>query len=431
MVDPAQKHLVIVGGGFAGLYAAKHLKNTNLRITLIDRRNFHLFQPLLYQVATGGLSPGDIAYPLRAVLKGNPRAHVIQDKVVDVLPDQKRVVLREGGELSFDYLLLATGVRHQYFGNEHWSDAAPGLKTIEDALEVRRRILSAFEEAERTEDPERRKYLLRFVIVGAGPTGVELAGALGELAHYTMRRNFRTIDPADAEVILVEGSDRVLPPYAPVLSAKAQRALEKLGVTVMSGTRVTDISSNTITLQRGDGEPESLAAGTVLWAAGVKATAFGRRVAEQTGAETDRAGRIKVTPELTIPGHPYIYVLGDLAHIEQKNGNLVPGVAPAAMQMGKYAAKAVAARLAGKEPAPFRYFDKGSMAVIGRNAAIAQIANLKLSGFPAWMIWAFIHIHFLIEFGNKMVVSMQWGWNYFTRKRGARLITGKFTPNPD
>lgn len=430
MTDSTLKHLVIVGGGFAGLYAAKTLQKKNIRITLIDRRNFHLFQPLLYQVATGGLSPGDIAYPLRAVLKHNPRARVIQDKVVDVRPASNEIVLKDGGTLSYDYLLLATGVRHQYFGNEQWSESAPGLKTIEDALEVRRRILSAFEEAERSDDPQRRQQLLRFVIVGAGPTGVELAGALAELAQYTMKRNFRHINPADAEVILVEGSDRVLPPYAPKLSTKAKAALESLGVTVRTATRVTNVDETTITLEH-NAQTETLAAGTILWAAGVKATVFGRRVAERTETETDRAGRLLVTPELTVPKYNNIYVLGDLAHVRQQNGAQVPGVAPAAMQMGRYAAKSILARIAGKPTKPFNYFDKGSLAVIGRNAAIAEINGLKLSGFFAWLIWAFIHIHFLIEFGNKMIVSMQWGWNYLTRKRGARLITGKFTPNPD
>ena len=423
-------HIVIIGGGFGGLYAAKQLKRVKARVTLVDKRNFHLFQPLLYQVATGGLSPGDIASPIRAVLKKYPHVSVLKDEVRGIEPDKKRLILK-GGELSYDYLIVATGVRHHYFGNSPWGSHAPGLKTIEDALEMRRRILNAFEEAEKLDDPELRAELKRFVIVGAGPTGVELAGALAELAHATMHRNFRNIDPSRVDIVLVEGTDRVLPPYPPDLSAKAQNALEKLGVKIMTKTFVTDIQDRNVRLKRADGSEETLRAATVLWAAGVKANRFGEALAAKTGAEADRSGRIAVQPDLSLPGYDHILVVGDLAQIIQPNGKQVPGVAPAAMQMGRYAASRVRDMIAGRPSKPFTYFDKGSLAVIGRNAAVADLNVLKLSGLPAWLIWAFIHIHFLIEFGNKMIVSTQWAWNYLTRKRGARLITGKFTPEED
>jgi len=415
-------HIVIIGGGFGGLYCAKFLVKLPVRVTLIDRRNFHLFQPLLYQVATGGLSPGDIASPLRSIFKRNPNMQVLKAQVTELDPDQKKVVY-EGGTLSYDYLVVATGVKHHYFGNESWSHRAPGLKTVEDALVMRQHILRAFEKAELEKDPERRAALLRFVIVGGGPTGVELAGALAELAHATMKREFREFQSRQAEIILVEGVDQVLPSYPKALANKAAASLRKLGVLIKLETRVTEIEPEKIKLQPKSGPAESLSAATVLWAAGVKATRFGEALAERTGSERDRTGRIVVSPDLSLPKHPEIFVIGDLAHFKAKNGTPLPGVAPVAMQQGRHLARMFRNKLAGKPTKAFRYINKGSLAVIGRNAAVAELPLGRLWGWPAWMAWAFIHIHYLIGFGNKFLVGFQWFWNYITKKRGARLIT--------
>jgi NADH dehydrogenase len=416
-------HVVIIGGGFGGLYAAKALRRAPVEVTLIDKRNFHLFQPLLYQVATGGISPGDIASPLRAVLHRQKYTRVIAAEAVDVLPDEKKVVLSDG-ELPYDTLIVATGVEPFYFGNV-WEEIAPGLKTVEDALNIRRRIFLAFEAAEREPDPQKRREWMTFVIIGGGPTGVELAGAIGELSKNTLRDDFRHIRPPDAEIILLEGKDRILLTYPPKLSDKAVTALKKLGVTVQTDTFVTDIDGNVVTLQH-KGEEEQLYSRTIIWAAGVKATPMGRILAERTGVELDRMGRVIVNPDLTLPDCPEILVIGDLAHYV-KDGQPLPGVAQVAMQQGQYAADLIEARLKQKEPPTFRYNDKGNLAVIGRNAAVADIRGLHISGFLAWYIWIFIHIQFLIEFGNKVMVMVQWAWTYLTRKRGARLITG---PDP-
>ncbi|PIQ25093.1 FAD-dependent oxidoreductase [bacterium (Candidatus Blackallbacteria) CG17_big_fil_post_rev_8_21_14_2_50_48_46] len=423
-VKPA--HIVIIGGGFGGLYAAQNLKQAPARMTLIDRRNFHLFQPLLYQVATGGLSPANISAPLRAILKKQKNTAVLLAEVQAIDPANRQVHFSDGESLSYDYLVVATGASHNYFGNAHWEPHAPGLKTIEDATEIRRRVLLAFESAERETDPERRKAWLRFVVVGGGPTGVELAGALGEIAHETLRDNFRQIDPAQAEILLVEAGERILAPYAPELSEKARQSLEKLGVQVLLKTAVTEIQAGQITLKQAS--ETQLATHTVLWGAGVQASPLGQVLAQATGVELDRAGRVKVAPDLSVPGYPEIFVIGDLACVMQA-GKQVPGVAPAAMQEGKYVARLLRQKLADPQAqtTPFHYLDKGSMATIGRSLAVVQVGNLKFSGFVAWGMWLFIHILYLVEFTNRLLVLLQWGWNYLSRNRSARLITGEQT----
>ncbi|MGG6294079.1 NAD(P)/FAD-dependent oxidoreductase [Leptolyngbya sp. AN02str] len=418
-----QHRVVIVGGGFGGLYAAKALGSSNVDVTLIDKRNFHLFQPLLYQVATGTLSPADISSPLRAVLNRHKNVHVLMDEVVDLDPHAQEIMTKTG-RVPYDTVVVATGVSHFYFGNEHWKEMAPGLKTVEDALEIRRRIFMAFEAAEKETDPEKRKAWLTFVVVGGGPTGVELAGAIAELAFHTLTKDFRKFDTREAQILLLEGMDRVLPPYAPELSTKAKEALTHLGVTVKTSTLVTDISEHTVTLKQGDTE-ERLEARTILWAAGVKASGMGKILAARTGAQLDRAGRVIVEPDLSVPNYPNIHVVGDLAHFAHQGDRPLPGVAPVAMQQGEYMAHLIQNRVNSQTVAPFVYQDKGSLAVIGQNAAVVDLGFVKFSGFMAWLTWVFAHIYYLIEYDNKMIVMLQWGWNYFTRSRGARLITGE------
>ena len=417
---PNRKQVLIVGGGFAGLAAAQTLSRTPVDITLVDRRNFHLFQPLLYQVATGGLSPADIASPLRGVLSGQINVRVNQGEATDIDPTLQTVTV-DGKPFHYDYLLVATGAKHHYFGNDHWEQSAPGLKTVEDALEIRRRVLSAFEQAELEQDPERREALITFVVVGGGPTGVELAGALGELAHHTLRNDFRTLDTSAAKILLVEGADRLLQNYTPKSSQHAAESLERLGVTVLTETQVQDVKPGRVKIVLRDGE-QMIRAETILWGAGVRASTFGRRLASATDAKSDRLGRIEVERDLSVPGYPNVFVLGDLAHFEQ-DGQPVPGVAPAAMQQGKYVANLIRRRLKGKLTRPFRYKDHGSMAVIGRAAAVAELGSLKLRGYVAWLIWLFIHLINLVEFRSRILVLIQWGWSYFTRNRSARLIT--------
>lgn len=413
-------HVVIVGGGFGGLYAAKALARAPVRTTLIDKRNFHLFQPLLYQVATGGLSPGDICSPLRAVLRRQKNTTVFKVKATDILPDERKVIL-DNGELEYDTLIVATGLTKFYFGHDEWAESAPGLKTLEDALEIRRQVLMAFEQAERESDPVKQRACLTFLVVGGGPTGVELAGALAELANHTLKNDFKNIDATQAQILLLEGTDRILPVYHPSLSAKAQASLKRLGVQVRTNTLLTDIENGAVTLRRGD-QTEQISACAVLWAAGMRADPMGQIIAQRTNAELDRMGRVMVEPDLSVSGYPELLVIGDLAHVVQ-DGQPLPGVAPVAMQQGQYAAKLIERRLVGDPPPPFRYNDKGSLAVIGRNAAVAQVRGFRFSGFVAWLLWIFIHIAYLIEFDNRLLVMFQWAWNYFTRKRGARLIT--------
>jgi NADH dehydrogenase len=422
-ITRAIHRVVIIGGGFGGLHAAKTLAKCPVDVTLIDRRNFHLFQPLLYQVAAGGLSPANIAAPLRAVLKRQRNTRVLLAEARDIDVANRRVVLDEG-VLDYDSLIVATGARHYYFGNAGWETLAPGLKTIEDATEIRRRILLAFEAAERETDVEIRRAWLTFVVVGGGPTGVELAGTLSELAHHTLRGNFRAINPASARIFLVEGLDRILPTYPPSLSEKAKTELDRLGVAVRTSTLVTQIDGVSVTLKAGE-HSEMVPARTVLWAAGVMASSLGKRLAASTGVCLDRAGRVCVESDLTIAGHPEIFVIGDLAAFTHQSGKPLPGVAPVAIQQGRYAARLIAARLRGQTLPAFRYIDYGNMATIGRASAVADLGWLRFSGFLAWLAWLFIHLLKLIEFENRVLVLMQWAWNYFTRNRSARLVTGK------
>lgn len=416
-------HVVIVGGGFGGLYAAKALRHAPVRVTLVDRRNFHLFQPLLYQVATGGVSAGDIAYPLRSIFARERHISVIMGEVIDIDVPQRQAILRDG-DLSYDTLLLSPGSMSQYFGHDAWEQYAPPLKTVEDALEIRRKIFLSFEAAEREPDPERRQAFMTFVIVGGGPTGVELAGTLGELAHGTLKHDFRAIDPAQARIILVESGPRILAPFPPELSAKAEVALKRLGVTVQANTLVTDVHEGQVTMRRGD-STETLQTETILWTAGVKSSPLGETLAKRAGAELDRAGRVKVAPDFTLPGHPEIFVIGDLAHAADDEGKALPGLASVAIQEGRYVGKAIGDRVQGRVPADFRYVDKGNLAIIGRNAGVADFGRFRVTGFPAWLLWLFVHIYYLIGFDNKLLVLFQWAWNYVTRKRGAQLITGR------
>jgi NADH dehydrogenase len=425
----AKHRVVIVGGGFGGLYAAKALGKARVEVTLLDRRNFHLFQPLLYQVATGGLSPANIASPLRAVLKRQRNTRVLLGEVVDFDLGRRLAVLRDGTAVPYDSLIVATGSRHSYFGHPEWEKYAPSLKTVEDATTMRQRILYAFEAAERTTDLEQRHAWLTFVIVGGGPTGVELAGAVAEVARSTLRGNFRSIDPRRARILLVEGTDRILPTYPPRLSAKAAAALADLGATVRTGTLVTDIQPDCVTLKTGD-HTETVRTHTVLWGAGVEASSLGKVLARATGASLDRAGRILVQPDLSLPGHPEVFVIGDLANYPYQTGKPLPGLAPVAMQQGRYVANRVVRRLTGQATAPFHYRDRGTMATIGRASAVADLGWVYLSGFIAWLAWLFIHILYLIEFENRVLVLWQWAWNYFTRNRSARLITGTVVKDP-
>jgi NADH dehydrogenase len=421
----APRHrVVILGGGFAGLNAAQKLKRAPVDVTLIDRRNFHLFQPLLYQVATGSLSPGEIAAPLRGVLSRQKNTQVLLGEAVDIDPDAKRVILRDGAAFEYDSLIVATGSKTSYYGCDQWKEWAPSLKTVEEATEIRHKILYAFEWAERAQTEEEARAWLTFIIVGAGATGMELAGALGEIANETLKRDFRKINPREARIILMEGGSRVLAAYPERLSAKAEDLVKRLGVEIMKGVMVTDINGQGVTYKHGDSIGK-LAARTVLWAGGVDITSFGKQLGVRTHAETDKVGRIKVKPDLTIPNYPDIFIAGDLALSQKPNGSPLPGVAQVAIQGGAYAAKAIRARVEGKAaPPPFRYFDKGDLAVIGRAAAIANIFGLQVSGLLAWLIWLFVHLMYIVEFQNRVLVFVQWGFEYLTFSRGARLITG-------
>jgi NADH:ubiquinone reductase (H+-translocating) len=402
----APKHRVLIlGGGFAGLNAAQKLKRAPVEVTLVDRRNFHLFQPLMYQVATGSLSPGEIAAPLRGVLSSQKNACVLLGEAVDIEPDAKRVILRDGATLDYDSLIVATGSKTSYYGNDAWREWAPSLKTVEEATAIRHKILYAFEWAERSATEAEARAWLTFVIVGAGATGLELAGALAEIANETLRHDFRRINPTEAQIILMEGGSRVLASYPEGLSAKAEELVTRLGVKVMKNVMVTSIDAQGVAYKKGDAI-EKLEARTVLWAGGVTTTTFGRKMAERMRCETDKGGRMKVNPDLTVPGYPDVFITGDLAFVLGKDSKPLPGVAQVAIQGGGYAAKVIRARVEGK-PAlpPFHYFDKGDMAVIGRAAAVANIFGFRVSGLLAWLIWLFIHLMYIVEFQNRLLVS--------------------------
>jgi NADH:ubiquinone reductase (H+-translocating) len=415
-VDP---HVIIAGGGFGGLYAARAFRHAPVRVTLLDRKNHHTFQPLLYQVATAALSPGDIASPIRWILRHQPNVEVQLAELRGVEVARRTVILTDG-EMSYDYLILATGSTHAYFGHEEWREAAPGLKSLEDALEIRRRVLMAFERAEREVDPSRRLALLTFVVVGGGPTGVELAGALAEISRQSLARNFRHFDPGSARVVLLEGGPSLLAAFPESLRTATSQHLEQLGVDVRTGSVVTRVSPGEVEVAG-----ESIEAATVLWAAGVAASSVGRTL----GVATDRAGRVLVQQDLTIPGHPEVFVVGDLASLNGRDSKPLPGVAQVAIQMGKHSARNIRRAIAGKPHLPFKYVDLGNMATIGRGFAIADFGWLRLKGWIAWLAWLFVHIMNLIGFRNRIVVLVQWAWAYFSYQRAIRLITGS-DPEP-
>jgi NADH dehydrogenase len=420
-----RKHqVVILGGGFGGLNAAQKLKRAPVEVTLIDRRNFHLFQPLLYQVATGSLSPGEIAAPLRGVLSRQKNTQVLLGEAADIDPHAKRVILRDGASFPYDSLIVSTGSQTSYYGNDGWREWAPSLKSVEEATAIRHKILYAFECAERSMNKEDARAWLTFVIVGAGATGLELAGALAEIANETLKNDFRHINPREARIILMEGGPRVLAAFPEDLSVKAERLVSRLGVEVKKGVMVSCIDADGVTYKSGD-ESKRLPARTVLWAGGVTTNDFGRKLGERIKADTDRSGRIKVNTDLTVPGYPDIFITGDLSLSLGKDGKPLPGVAQVAIQGGGYAAKTIRARLKGKKDIkPFHYFNKGDMAVIGRAAAVANILGLHLAGLFAWLTWLFIHLIYIVEFQSRVLVFVQWGFEYLTFSRGARLITG-------
>lgn len=416
--------VIIIGGGFGGLCAAQTLRSAPVDVTVIDRRNYHLFQPLLYQVATGSLSPGEVAAPLRGVLRRQKNTRVLLGDVQDIDPGSKRVLLADGASFEFDSLIVASGSTSFYYGNDQWQKWAPGLKSLEEATTIRHKILYAFEVAERIPDPAQRRAWLTFVIVGAGPTGVELAGAIGEIARETLKNDFRSICPEDARIILLDGAPRLLMPFPEDLAQKAERSLAKLGVEVKTGAMVKNVDRESVTWEFGD-RVERLASRTVIWAGGVTVAPLGRTLAKRAGAETDRGGRIKVGPDLTIANFPDIYVVGDLACSLDSDGKPLGGVAQVAMQQGTYAAKAIVRKIRGKPPQkPFKYFDKGNLAVIGRAAAVANVFGIHLWGLPAWLVWVFIHLMYIVEFQSRIVVFIQWAIQDITFSRGARLITG-------
>jgi NADH dehydrogenase len=429
--------VLVVGGGFGGLRAVQRLRRSPVEITLIDRRNFHLFQPLTYQVATGALSPSEVAYPLRALFKAAPNVRVMMAEVTGFDLDAREVRLSgvagvaAPSNLPYDTLIVAAGSSYAYYGHEAWREFAAEVKSLESALGVRSQILTAFERAEVEPDPEARAAELTFVVVGGGPTGVEMAGQIRELAR-DLKGNFRAIDPRTARVLLVETTDRLLGTFPPSLSAKTARSLERLGVTPTLGRSVVDIDADGVTLESADGAHERVAAKTVIWAAGVQGSGLARELGEHTGAEVDRAGRVTVQPDLTLPGRPEVIVLGDMVRVRNADGGVanLPGVAPVAIQQGKYAAKLVRNRLRGRQTSPFRYFDKGNLATIGRGRAVAAVGPFKLSGLLAWMVWLVVHLWYLIGYQNRLVVMIRWSFSFFSHGRGARLITKAWPPDP-
>lgn len=421
----APHRVVIVGGGFAGLHAAQALGKSGHAVTLLDKRNFQLFQPLLYQVATGSLPPGDIAIPQRVVLRKYPNVRVIQATAYDLDPARK-ILKHEYGELPYDTLVAATGVKHHYFGHDEWKAFAPGLKTVEHAIEIRHKIFKAFELAEVTEDEQTRRELMTFVVVGGGPTGVELAGAIGELAHRTMVKDFRRIDPRSARVLLIEGAKDVLPVFPPKLRIAARASLEQLGVSVITEGMVEEVGAEFVRYRKGEAS-ETVRTHTILWAAGVRASQFGEILVTRSGAQADRGGRVLVGPDCALPGHPDVFVIGDMAKLTDVAGRDVPGLAPAAIQQGRYVAQVLKARARGQTPKPFKYRDLGTMAVIGMNHAVGDLGFMKVRGVIGWFIWAFVHVMSLIDSEQRVRVFVQWAWKYFTRRQGDRLITGNPT----
>jgi NADH:ubiquinone reductase (H+-translocating) len=425
------ERVVVVGGGFGGLQAVLKLRGAPVEVTLVDRRNFHLFQPLTYQVATGALSPGEIAYPLRAIFKRHRNVRVVLADVSDIDLDARELHLRPVAEvpapasIAYDTLIVAGGSRYSYFGHDDWSEFAAEVKSLESALTVRSRILIAFEAAETELDPQRRATWLTFVVVGGGPTGVEMAGQIAELARDTLRRDFRAVDPRTGRILLIEAADRLLTSFAPSLSAKAARSLRRLGVTPLLGCTVVGVEDGAVIIDDGGGQPERIPTRTVVWAAGVAASTLAARLGELTGAELDPAGRVAVEPDLTLPGHPEVFALGDMVRVRGPDGSVVtlPGVAPVAMQQGRYAAQVVRSRLRSHDTPPFHYRDKGNLATIGRGAAVAEIRRLRLSGFIAWVTWLVVHLWYLIGFQNRVLVFVRWSFSFATHGRGARLIT--------
>ncbi|HEY4427531.1 MAG TPA: NAD(P)/FAD-dependent oxidoreductase [Solirubrobacteraceae bacterium] len=436
MSEAGVHRVVIVGGGFGGLQAAQHLRRAAVEITLVDRRNFHLFQPLTYQVATGALSPGEIAYPLRAIFKRDRNIRVLMAEASDVDLDARELRLEPVDgfpappSLSYDTLIVSGGSRYSFFGHDEWGRYAEEVKSLESALLARSRILSAFEAAEMEPDEQRRESWLTFVVVGGGPTGVEMAGQIAELARDTLKRDFRVIDPRNGRILLIEATDRVLVSFPPSLSAKARRSLERLGVTTLLDRTVVGVDGAAVTVRDGAGQVERIPARTVIWAAGVTASPLAATLARRSGAELDRAGRVTVEPDLTLPGHPEVFALGDMVRVRGADGvvRVLPGVAPAAMQEGRYAAKVTRARLRGAQSAPFRYRDKGNLATIGRAAAVADIKGLRLSGFIAWVTWLLVHLWYLVGFQNRIVVFIRWMFSFAAHGRGARLITEEMAP---
>jgi NADH dehydrogenase len=429
--DASAHRVVVVGGGFGGLQAALRLRRARVEITLVDRRNFHLFQPLTYQVATGALSPGEIAYPLRAIFKRAPNVSILMAEATEVDLDARELHLAPAdgvpapGPIPYDTLIVAGGSRYSYFGHDDWAEFATEVKSLESALMTRGRILSAFEAAEVEPDPSRRASWLTFVVVGGGPTGVEMAGQIAELSRDTLSREFKTADPRSGRILLIEATDRLLTSFPPSLSARAARSMEKLGVTPMLGRTVVGVDSEGVTVEEPGGSTERIATRTVVWAAGVTASSLAAKLAERSGAELDRAGRITVEPDLTLPGHPEVFALGDMVRVRGPDGAAVvyPGVAPVAMQEGRYAAAVIRARLRGRSTPPFRYRDKGNLATIGRAAAVADIKGLRLSGFIAWLTWLVVHLWYLVGFQNRILVFIRWSFSFATHGRGARLIT--------
>lgn len=414
-------HVIIIGGGFGGLQAAIALRNVPVQVTLIDQRNHHLFQPLLYQVATGGLSAANISSPLRVIVQKQKHTRVLMERVqsIDV---QHREVVTDNSRMGYDTLIVAAGSTPNYFGKDEWRKIAPTLKSIENAVNIRNRILSAFEQAELETEPDQQRKWMTFVIVGGGPTGVELAGAIGELKAQTLKGSFRRIDPASAQVILIDAGERILATFPAELAAKAMRTLGRLGITVHNQTMATDVHENGLTAKRKDGTTFEMAAKTILWTAGVKASPLGEQIAQDAGAETDRDGRIFVQPDLSIQGHPEILIVGDIGHFKGADGRPLPALAPVAMQQGRYAAKLIEARLQNRTLAPFVYNDRGNLATVGRGNAVVDLKWIKFSGFFGWLTWLFVHLLYIVQFENRFLILIQWSWNYFTHGRSARLI---------